>query len=208
MRQIRLIPGLPGLAAARETAAGEIAGARCPPCKKADFREHCKRPATRKGGASGPARRARPQVLGGAGVRPAMYSPGRSCSRTACAAAARVRGASAAAGGRPAGRPTKGARPAPPPRRGQGAAWPRSRGASPACARRVRHAQRRRGVRHGQEGGAPAARAHGPRRAPVARRQDCRQQEGGRHSAAGAGGRGAGRQDARGRAQGRRRQPE
>ena len=42
--------GLLGFAAARETIIGEITGAQCPSCKKADFREYCKRPTTRKGG--------------------------------------------------------------------------------------------------------------------------------------------------------------
>ena len=50
IRLIRLISGLLGFAAARETIIGEITGARCLSCKKADFREYCKRPTTRKGG--------------------------------------------------------------------------------------------------------------------------------------------------------------
>ena len=48
IRLIRLISGLLGFAATREAAIGEIAGARCPSCKKADFREYCKRPTTGK----------------------------------------------------------------------------------------------------------------------------------------------------------------
>ena len=50
VRLIRLISGPLGFAAAREAAVGEIAGARCPSRKKADFREYCKRPATGRGG--------------------------------------------------------------------------------------------------------------------------------------------------------------
>ena len=46
---IRLISGLLGFAATRETVIDEIRGAWCPSCKKADFHEYCKRPTTRKG---------------------------------------------------------------------------------------------------------------------------------------------------------------
>ena len=49
IRLIRMISGLLGFAATREAAVGEITGARCPPCKKASYREYCKRPTARKG---------------------------------------------------------------------------------------------------------------------------------------------------------------
>ena len=49
IRLIRLISGLLGFAATRETVIDEIRGAWCPSCKKADFHEYCKRPTTRKG---------------------------------------------------------------------------------------------------------------------------------------------------------------
>ena len=49
MRLIRLISGLLGFAATRESAIGEIAGARCPSCKKSGFCEYCKTPTAEKG---------------------------------------------------------------------------------------------------------------------------------------------------------------
>ena len=49
IRLIRTISGLLGFAATRETVIDEITGARCPSCKKAHYREYCKRPTTRKG---------------------------------------------------------------------------------------------------------------------------------------------------------------
>ena len=51
IRLILPISGLPGFAATREAAIGEIGDARRPSCKRADFRDYCGRPTTGKGDA-------------------------------------------------------------------------------------------------------------------------------------------------------------
>ena len=77
IRLICLISGLPGFAAAREATVGKITGARCPSCKKADFRKYCKRPATRKGDKRRCLRSARGRKFSEAPeFGPTRYSPG------------------------------------------------------------------------------------------------------------------------------------
>ena len=125
VRLIRLISGPLGFAAAREAAVGEIAGARRPSRKKADFREYCKRPATRRGGVRRYLRSARGHKSSEAPeFGPTRYGPGTIMQSLSMRCRGTGTRASVAAGGRPAGRRTKGTRPTPPSRCGQGAAWP------------------------------------------------------------------------------------
>ena len=80
IRLIRLISGLLGFAATRETVIGEITGARCPSCKKSDFHEYCERPTTRRATPSGTS-----------GVRQPRPSPSGPCGRwESCTSPVRV----------------------------------------------------------------------------------------------------------------------